>query len=905
MPRPFAYNPSRDPIVGAEQVNDIAIGVDEQDYSGQPGGVVWWMGPEEDTHVVAGPVPAGNHPTPVGDVGTVEFWKSISLTDEAFMQLASELSGQYFQNVGDAFIWLRGNGYWTSLDLRLGTSIYAFGDFTSLMEPATGGIVKIAPNGSQDATWKTQAGFYSGEPTEASGYIPLGVIELADESLLVYGKHFEYNGINSGYLTRISQTDGELLNAYELSADNYIEQAITLPDDTVLLGGLFTTFKGGTADGLVRYNPLTDSIPFVWNGWNSVIQFGTTKFTDMKLVVWDNNGDEEWTVFIAGNFQTFSGNRRVVAVNAKTGHRSTKSLRASGATEFNNTVVKVFPTAYNEYIAIGNFTSYRSNSVAGFAKITWDQDTSTETVIGNTGTGFKFGGSTTNAIIHDAVRLTNGKIIVVGKFDSYNGVTCSGIIQLNSNGSLDAAYASVIPAGIIGYTVTLDTDERPLIHIDSDTYGIYSVYKLIKLAENGTYDTTFSQGKAFSHRGFPLANVGKGSIINQLYLNNAGDTVFAIGPVRVYNPASSISLGRVTTSYEQDTRFSTGTGFNGAVTAAFPDPLDGSLYVGGAFTSYNGTSLGGITKLGLGGSIDEAAIFDYGSGFSLNGGAARINAILVQSDGQILIGGAFDTYNGTPAYNIVRLNPDGTKESKTTFMFNTENAPGSGIFNDGPLVGEVFALAEDSNGNLAIGGQFTEMRGYNFTTSLIKTGPDGSETYLDGSVTGGIIYTVLYDATDRLIAGGNTSPKVVAYKTNGDNLYWTFNGIGGGDIVRTIKILTSGHILIGGKVEKGLIVYRSNRQVETNFYYNGDGFKKYNISTFNSTPGEVWDILENADGTFTVCGDFNEYSGSPAYGMLKLDINGDIPNSWNRYDFTIPTTGDTPIVRRMLKYTRV
>jgi hypothetical protein len=136
-------------------------------------------------------------------------------------------------------------------------------------------------------------------------------------------------------------------------------------------------------------------------------------------------------------------------------------------------------------------------------------------------------------------------------------------------------------------------------------------------------------------------------------------------------------------------------------------------------------------------------------------------------------------------------------------------------------------------------------------------------------------------------------------------LYWTFTGIGGGSIVRAIKILSSGHIVVGGKVPKGLAVFRANRQVETNFQQGGDGFKKYDTSTFNSTDGEVYDILENADGTFTVCGDFNMYDYEPAYGMLSFNINGEIPDSWNRYDYTIPVSGDTPIVRRMLKYTRV
>jgi hypothetical protein len=46
--RPFAYNPSRTPITGTIQVGDIAIGVDALDYSSNPGGVKWWMGPDEE-----------------------------------------------------------------------------------------------------------------------------------------------------------------------------------------------------------------------------------------------------------------------------------------------------------------------------------------------------------------------------------------------------------------------------------------------------------------------------------------------------------------------------------------------------------------------------------------------------------------------------------------------------------------------------------------------------------------------------------------------------------------------------------------------------------------------------------------------------------------------------------------
>jgi len=64
--RPFAYN-TGSPIPGTLQIGDLAIGVDPQDYSTNPGGVQWWNGPDEDLgYVIAHPTPAGNQPNPLG-----------------------------------------------------------------------------------------------------------------------------------------------------------------------------------------------------------------------------------------------------------------------------------------------------------------------------------------------------------------------------------------------------------------------------------------------------------------------------------------------------------------------------------------------------------------------------------------------------------------------------------------------------------------------------------------------------------------------------------------------------------------------------------------------------------------------------------------------------------------------
>ena len=59
--RPFAYN-AGSPIIGTDQVGDLAIGVDSLDYTLSPGGVDWWIGPDEDLgYTICRTAPANSH----------------------------------------------------------------------------------------------------------------------------------------------------------------------------------------------------------------------------------------------------------------------------------------------------------------------------------------------------------------------------------------------------------------------------------------------------------------------------------------------------------------------------------------------------------------------------------------------------------------------------------------------------------------------------------------------------------------------------------------------------------------------------------------------------------------------------------------------------------------------------
>jgi hypothetical protein len=131
--RPFAYNPQTSQaniIPGTVQVGDLAIGVEEQKYSANPGGVTWFMGPDEDLGwVICSPVPTGNHPTPSGSVGTVRFWRSKTKDDAGFVKIANYVSskrnlGVTFSNPTQALQKLSEVGLWTNYTITSSGSVF-------------------------------------------------------------------------------------------------------------------------------------------------------------------------------------------------------------------------------------------------------------------------------------------------------------------------------------------------------------------------------------------------------------------------------------------------------------------------------------------------------------------------------------------------------------------------------------------------------------------------------------------------------------------------------------------------------------------------------------------------------------------------------------------------------------
>jgi uncharacterized delta-60 repeat protein len=94
---------------------------------------------------------------------------------------------------------------------------------------------------------------------------------------------------------------------------------------------------------------------------------------------------------------------------------------------------------------------------------------------------------------------------------------------------------------------------------------------------------------------------------------------------------------------------------------------DGKIIVGGAFTSLGGQKRNYIGRLNPDGSLDGS--FDPGCD-------GEVKALAVQPDNKILVGGSLSTIGGAIRNGLARLNPDGSLD--IGFRPEAKNSIGSG-----------------------------------------------------------------------------------------------------------------------------------------------------------------------------------------------------------------------------------
>jgi len=129
MARAFAYSASGTPIPGTKKLTTLYFQDENLDYSSNPGGLTWWQGPDENIgYVIARAVPSQDYPTPLGNIGSVRFFRTTTFTEAAFVSLAQYVTGQTFVSGSAAKTFLNSNNYWTSYETIYAPTIQVYLD---------------------------------------------------------------------------------------------------------------------------------------------------------------------------------------------------------------------------------------------------------------------------------------------------------------------------------------------------------------------------------------------------------------------------------------------------------------------------------------------------------------------------------------------------------------------------------------------------------------------------------------------------------------------------------------------------------------------------------------------------------------------------------------------------------
>jgi len=342
---------------------------------------------------------------------------------------------------------------------------------------------------------------------------------------------------------------------------------------------------------------------------------------------------------------------------------------------------------------------------------------------------------------------------------------------------------------------------------------------------------------------------------------------------------------------------------------------DGKILVGGSFTTLGGQPRNNLGRLNADGTLD--LLFNSGAGDAV---LPQVNALAVQPDGRILVGGDFSTLGGQPRNYLGRLERDGTLDPHFDPGANRDvlslavqpdgkilvggdlralsdqprnylgrlNGDGTLDSNFDPGANDpVNALALQSDGRILVGGFFTSLGGQ----SRERIGRLNADGTLDAAFNPGAdarVNSLVVQVDGKILVGGEFTvlggqPRNGIGRLNADGtLDPTFNPGADRGMVNSLAVQADGKILVGGYFTALGGLARSNLG-----RLNADGTPDM---TFNPGAGSdlVSSLAVQADGRILVGGFFSMLGGQPRNGLGRLN-NADPPIESLTHDGTTVT----------------
>ena len=396
---------------------------------------------------------------------------------------------------------------------------------------------------------------------------------------------------------------------------------------------------------------------------------------------------------------------------------------------FNNSVDSIKVQPDGKILVAGRFTQFGGAPVSrGIARLNAD---------GTLDTSFNSGGSGLTFAGYSIALQADGKIIVGGQFDSYNGVSHgNGVVRLNPNGSLDTSFLMTTGNGSsdIVREVAVQSDGKILIGGWFNSVNGTTSRGFIRLNSNGTNDAAFISGGGMT----------TSATVQDIEIQSDGKIIIASSNA-TFNGTTLNSISRLNSDGTIDTAFLNNTSSLPGQVNSIEIDSTGKIVVAGDFTAFGNR----VARLNPDGTLDNT--FSVGVGPN-----SQVYDVEIQSTGKIIIGGAFTAVNGNPRSAYARLEADGSLD----VSFDSANNPLISF-----TVPPVIDMEIDDQDNLLLGGNL-------FTSDYTKAfliRIDGTEALIPStcgsnntsqtsgsantsvclSITGGVATIYAGDATDN------------------------------------------------------------------------------------------------------------------------------------------------------------
>jgi len=329
-----------------------------------------------------------------------------------------------------------------------------------------------------------------------------------------------------------------------------------------------------------------------------------------------------------------------------------------------NDSISAVALSSSKLIIGGNFTSYSGTNRNYIARLNANGSLDT-TFLTGTNTG-------ADQPVRAVAVQPDGKVLIGGDFTHVNGTLRYYVARLNTNGSLDTSFDPGTTFDGSVHALALQPSGGGKIFVGGGfDVGGQGYGNIALLNSDGSLDTSFNPGTGPDDWVSTLCWQPNGQVLLGGIFTHVNGT--SLNRIARLNTDGSIdtdgfSIGTGADSAVQSIIYSTNVistiviGTNSAglfVTNTIVSSTNG-IYVGGSFTSFNGTHRLGFTRLYTDGTVDTTFMDTAYNQFAglpriyFGDSPGSVNACGVQSDGSVMIAGAFDEVGGGQADKFIR-----------------------------------------------------------------------------------------------------------------------------------------------------------------------------------------------------------------------------------------------------------